>query len=173
VTLVPGFVGVASLLATLLNDPRYAAEKFLATLPRGTHVEVYGTARFLPRIPRDLVADRPGVEPISERELLPGVTELVDPAMDPRPRAPAFIVLATELSRAELPPVPAAAPGRVLALYRDTVSRAFFHRLIDGSLGYTRALTASCALPWPLSCHRVHGSTGDDVWIYAPAHQDR
>ena len=47
---------------------------------------------------RTLAVVRPGTEPIADRQAIPGVTELVDPDMDPRPRAPDFIVLATALS---------------------------------------------------------------------------
>ena len=36
----------------------------------------------MPRIPADLVAVRPGIEPISERQTIPGVTNLVDPEID-------------------------------------------------------------------------------------------
>jgi hypothetical protein len=166
---IPALLGVASLLATLLTDPRYEAEKYLAAQPKGEPIEVYGTAKFLPRIPRDLVATRPGVEPTADRERLPGVTELVDPSMDPRPRAPALIVLSTDLSQVELPFMPGAPSRRALAPYRDEVSRAFLRRLHDGSLGYARVLRATCPLAWPLKCHKVHGSTAEEVWIYAPA----
>ena len=56
VALLPALIGVASLDATLLADPRYEVERFLAALPAGTHVEVYGSVPFLPRIPANLVA---------------------------------------------------------------------------------------------------------------------
>jgi hypothetical protein len=168
--LVPGLLGVVSLLATLVFDTRYAAEAFLAKFPKGTRVEIYGTPKFLPRLPAALTAVRPGVDPPSERVAIPGVVDQVDPEMDPGPRAPDLIVLATELSRTDLPPLPAGPSDRPIAAYRDPASRRFFHRLMDGELGYTRVLDARCSLPWPLACHHVHGSTGEDLWIYAPAH---
>lgn len=161
--------GVASVDGTLLVDPRYAAEAFLARLAPGTRVEVYGGPIFLPRIPSNLVTVRPGIEPVSGRQRITGVRELVDPALDPRPRSPDIIVLATELSDIDITEPPAAARPYGLMQYRDAQSRALFHGLYDGTLGYARVFVATCALPWPLECRTIHDSTGRDVWIYAPA----
>ncbi len=166
--LVPAALGVASIDATLLADPRYEAEGFLRSLPAGTRVEVYGGPLFLPRIPPALVAARPGIEPIGERQLIPGVTEIVDPALDPRPRAPAFIVLATELSNVESTEPPPPHPFGLMQ-YRDPVSHALLRGLYDGSLGYARVFRATCRLPWPLECRSIHHSTAGEVWIYARA----
>jgi hypothetical protein len=166
---VPALVGVVSMDATLLVDPRYEAERFLAKLPPDTHVEVLGTTTFLPRLPADLQVVRPGTEAIADRQGIPGVTELLDPAMDPRPRAPEYIVLATVLSLEAVtwpPPPPDQRPFGSTA-YHDDISHRLFHDLFDGSLGYTRTLIAQCALPWPLECRFVHDATGRDVWIYA------
>jgi hypothetical protein len=169
VAIAPAVLGVASIDATLLADPRYAAGRFLAALPRGTRVEVYGGPLFLPRLPRDLTVVRPGIEPIDERQLIPGVTEIVDPAMDPRPRAPAAIVLATELSNVEATEAPDAPHPFGLMQYRDARSHKLFRGLYDGSLGYVRTLRAACALPWPLECRAIHHSTAGEVWIYEPS----
>jgi hypothetical protein len=170
--LLPALVGVASIDATLLGDPRYAAEKYLATMAPGTSIEVVGSTKFLPRLPRSLVATRPGIEPTSDRQRMADVRELVDPAMDPRPRAPRLIVLATELSKVEMTEMPKAPPGYGLSTYRDALSRSFLRRLLEGSFGYSRVFRARCSLPWPLECREVHGSTGGELWIYAPASSD-
>jgi hypothetical protein len=163
---VPCLLGVASLDATLLADSRYAAERFLARFSPGTHVEVYGGPIFLPRIPPRLVAVRPGIEPIAERQAISGVTDIVDRELDPRPRAPEAIVLATELSEdAMAKPTTWTLPWATMQ-YRDPRSHAFLRALFDGSLGYERALRATCTLPWPLECRRIHHSTGREVWIY-------
>jgi len=165
--IAPAVLGVASMDATLLADPRYEAERFLDRQPPGTHVDVYGGPIFLPRIPASLVAVRPGVEPLADRQPIAGVEDLVDPAMDLPSRAPALVVLATELSNvASTKPPPASSPY-ALAGYHDAASHALFRALLDGSLGYRRVVTARCTLPWPLTCRRVHGSTGGEVWIYA------
>ena len=167
--MVPAVLGVASMDATLVTDPRYAAERMLRGLPANTYIEVYGGPIFMPRIPADLRAVRPGIEPISERQAIAGVTDLVDPVMDPRPRAPRFIVLATEINKlTTATPGPAVVPFATMQ-YRDAVSVGFFRRLYDGSLGYTRVLRATCSLPWPLECRTIHHSTAREAWIYEEA----
>jgi hypothetical protein len=168
-SLAPAVLGVASMDATLLADPRYEAERFLAGLPAGTHVEAYGGPIFMPRIPTQLVTVRPGIEPIEERQAIPGVTDIVDPKMDPRPRAPDVIVLATELStEASFAPTTWTTLPETMQ-YRDPISHAMLRGLADGSLGYSRVLRATCSLPYPLECRRIHHSTGGEVWIYAPS----
>ena len=163
--LAPALLGVASMDATLLADARYEAERVLAALPAGTHIEVYGSAIFLPRIPPQLVAVRPGVEPFATRQPISGIRDIIDPAMDPRPRAPEVIVLATEFSRvsATLPQGPA--PFGVTQ-YIDDRSTALFRGLHDGSLGYTLTRRAACSLPRPLACRNIHDATAGEVWIY-------
>ena len=166
VALLPSVIGVASMDATLLADARYAAERFLDALPPGTTVEVYGGPHFLPRLPASLVVARAGSDDPGARSHLPGVTEVLDPAMDPRPRAPEYIVLSTEFSDA------AVATRAVRAMYgvtsyTDAASRDLFAALFAGTLGYDRVLRATCRAPWPLRCREVHGSTAGEVWIYA------
>jgi 4-amino-4-deoxy-L-arabinose transferase-like glycosyltransferase len=167
-SLLPALLGVASMDATLLADPRYVAERFLARLSPGTHVEIYGGPIFMPRIPAQLVAVRPGVEPIGDRQAIPDVTDLVDPEMDPRSRAPDAIVLATELSNESNAEVSRWVVPPETMQYRDPRSHAFLRKLFDGSLGYARVLRATCTLPWPLECRRIHHSTGGEVWVYMP-----
>jgi hypothetical protein len=167
--LLPAIVGVASIDGTLLVDPRYAAEHFLSNLPAPVRVEVLGTTPFLQRLPADRAIIRSGTDPIADRQAIPGVTEVVDPEMDPRPRAPDYIALSTALSLelvTEPPPPPAQRPYASTA-YHDDVSHQLFRRLYDGSIGYERRFTARCELPWPLECRHVHDATGGEVWIYA------
>ncbi|MGH7270820.1 MAG: hypothetical protein ACREJ3_10360, partial [Polyangiaceae bacterium] len=167
--IAPAGLGVASMDGTLLRDPRYAAERFLQALPPGTHVEVYGGPIFLPRIPRQVVASRPGIEPLADRQRIDGIEEIIDPAMDPRPRSPEIIVLATELSSRDAAAPPAASRRFGLMSYRDAISRRFLRGLQDGSLGYRKIEIDACALPWPLECRVVHDSTAGEVWIYGKA----
>jgi hypothetical protein len=166
VSVVLALVGVVSLDATLVTDPRYEAERYLDALPDGTHVEVYGGPIFLPRVPARLGAVRPGVEAVGDRQRIAGITELVDPAMDPRPRHPDVIALATELSDvgSTEPPPPSMPYG--LISYRDGKSRALLRGLYDGSLGYERVVEARCSLPWPFECLRIHDAMAGEAWIY-------
>jgi hypothetical protein len=169
VSLLPALLGVASMDATLLADPRYGAEAYLAALPAGTRVEVYGGPIFLPRIPRQLAASRPGVEPLLDRQRIDGVTEIVDPAMDLRARSPDVVVLSTELSSESVTEPPARPLPFGTIGYHDAASHRMLRGLYDGSLGYRRAGTFRCTLPWPLACRRIHDSTAGEVWIYARA----
>ena len=163
--LAPALLGVASMDATLLADARYEAERILAALPAGTHIEVYGSAIFLPRIPSQLVAIRPGVEPFATRQPISGIRDILDPAMDPRPRAPEMIVLGTEFSRVSANPPQGPAPFGVTQ-YIDDRSMALFRGLHDGSLGYTLTRRFACSLPRPLACRNIHDATAGEVWIY-------
>ncbi len=168
VAFAPAVIGVASMDATLLADPRYEAERFLAALPTTTRLEMYGGPIFLPRVPPVLAAVRPGTDPIDERQQILGVEDIVDPTMDPRLRNPDVIVLATELSSVGMTEPAGPHPYGIMQ-YRDPVSRAFLRGLLDGSLGYRRALRATCALPWPLECRSIHYSTAGEMWIYVRA----
>ncbi|MEO7112601.1 MAG: hypothetical protein ABI183_19300, partial [Polyangiaceae bacterium] len=165
--MAPALLAIANVDATLLADPRYAAEDWIDALPNGTRVEVYGSAQFLPRLGSNVIATRPGIEPIDDRRHIDGVAEILDPDLDPRPRAPTAIVLATELSTDAMTNVDSGPAPPVWMSYRDPKSHAFFRGLRDGSLGYRRALTATCSLPWPLTCREIHHSTAGEVWIYA------
>jgi hypothetical protein len=164
--MAPALLAIANVDATLLADPRYAAEDWIDALPNGTHVEVYGSAQFLPRLGSNVVASRPGIEPIGDRRHIDGVAEILDPDLDPRPRHPTAIILATELSTDAMTSVDSGPAPPVWMSYRDPKSHAFFRGLSDGSLAYRRALVAKCELPWPLTCREIHHSTAGEVWIY-------
>ena len=162
----PAIYGVVVMDASMLEDPRYVAEDWLAALPAGTHVEVYGSAQYLPRLPPDLVYARPGIEPLGDRRLIPNVTEILDPELDPSKRNPNVIVLATELSTEGMTSEISGPPPPSWMSYRDPKSHDFFRGLRDGSLGYDRTFVATCTLPWSARCREIHHSTGGEVWIY-------
>jgi hypothetical protein len=164
--LAPALLAVASVDATLLADSRYEAEGFLRRFQKGARIVVYGGPIFLPRIPAGLVAERLGVEPIADRQAIAGITDVVDPGMDPRSRSPVAIVLSTELSTPAALEPPSASRPFGLMQYADAKSHALLRSLYDGSLGYVPVLRAECSLPDPLECRNIHDSTGREVWIY-------
>jgi hypothetical protein len=163
-SLVPALLAVASLDATLVVDSRYDAERFLAALPAGTRVEVYGGPPFLPRLPQSLVVTRVGTDDPNARTHLPDLVELEDRPANVVYRRPDYVLLSTEFSRREAGTVVRAQWG--VSAYADEDATRFFADLIDGRLGYERVAAPSCSLPWPLACRRIHGSTGEPVWIY-------
>jgi hypothetical protein len=163
--LVPAVLAVASLDATLLADPRYAAERFLASLPAGTRIEVYGGSHFIPRIPAQLDAVRVSLDDPAERS---HTYRVADVQGDPNAidlRHPGYVVLGAEHSHL-FPPgyAPTARYGTVE--FTDPATFRFFYSLTENQLDYAPVLKARCELPWPLSCRDIHGSTGHPIWIY-------
>lgn len=161
---VPAFVGVAEVDGSFLRDARFAVEELLASLPPGTVVEVYGGPKFLPRVPPIVHGARVGTDPLEARALIPGLAEIVDPAMDVESRRPRYVVLSTEMSN-EGRRVPQA-PRFGVHAYQDEASARFFAALLDGTVPYRMVLRARCSLPWGLTCRRIHDSIGGEVWVY-------
>ena len=142
----PPVLAVASVDATLLTDSRYDAERFLATLPAGTHVEVYGGSHFLPRMPAALVATRIGVDDPETRSHVFNVTEIQDDPNAIDRRAPDYVVLGAEHSHPFDPSMsPRARYGT--SEFSDEASFRFFTALTSNALDYTRVFRGACALP--------------------------
>lgn len=162
----PQLVDVASIDATLLVDPRDAATRYLAALPAGTRVEVYGGNQYLPRLPSHLALTRVGTEDIRARSPLPGVVERREAFGRIASRAPEYLVVSESTVGFHAPPpgTPLSAHGRLDAA--DPDARAFFSALASDTGTYRRVLRARCTLPWPLRCWRVHLSTGAEAWVY-------
>ena len=71
-----GLAGSAGIDASILGEPRYEVEAWLAKLPVGTRVEVYGNNVYLPRIPSNCSVRRAGDDPVARRGKVPNFTEL-------------------------------------------------------------------------------------------------
>jgi hypothetical protein len=162
IALGPAVLGVGSMAATLLFDARSEAERFLASLPVSTTVEVYGGPHFLPRLPRSLSVTRPGTDDIGGRDPLPGVRELLDPELDITARAPEYVVLSGEFSGS----MPSAQQRFGVRAYADAATIGFLQALTEGRLGYERVLQARCAAPWPFTCRSIEEATNREIWIY-------
>jgi hypothetical protein len=163
--LIPQVLDVASVDGTLMVDSRNAAQRFLAALPRGTSLEVYGGNQYLPNLPSHLRVTRVGPEPDSERSPLPGVTESRAPFREVTQRAPDYALVGEDFATYYLPTDRALDP-HYARLNRDPDGRALMTGLVDGSLGYAWALRSKCELPAPLRCLRMHRSTGAETWIF-------
>ncbi len=166
--LIPQLVDVASIDATLAVDSRHAAQRFLAALPRGTTLEIYGGNQYLPNLPRHLRVTRIGPEPDAERSPLPGVTEGHAPFRDVGSRAPDYALVGEDFASYYLPTNVPQAPHNA-RLQQDPDGRALMMGLRNESLGYRWALRSRCELPWPLRCVRLHRSTGAETWIFRRA----
>ncbi len=163
--LIPQLLDVASVDGTLMVDSRNAAQRFLAALPRGTSLEVYGGNQYLPNLPSQLRITRVGPEPDSERSPLPGVTEARAPFLEVTQRAPDYALVGEDFATYYLPTERPLDP-HYARLNRDPDGRALMTGLVDGSLGYAWALRSKCELPAPLRCLRMHRSTGAETWIF-------
>lgn len=163
--LLPQLLDVASVDGTLIVDSRNAAQRFLAALPRGTSLEVYGGNQYLPNLPPHLRITRVGPEPDSERSPLPGVTESRAPFREVTRRAPEYALVGEDFATYYLPTDRPLDP-HYARLNRDPDGRALMTGLVDGSLGYAWALRSRCELPAPLRCVRMHRSTGAETWIF-------
>jgi len=161
----PPLLATLSLDATLLTDSRYAAERFLSTLPPGTRVEAYGGSHFLPRIPPSLVATRVGIDDPDSRSHVFGVADISANPNQIDLRAPAYVILGAEHSHA-FDPIDAPRSRYGTSEFSDADSFHFFVALTSGKLDYTRVFRGECRLPWPLACREIHGSTAHELWIY-------
>jgi hypothetical protein len=172
VAMVPSLLAVASIDATLLVDARYAAERFLASLPAGARVEVYGGSHFLPRIPASLVATRVSPDDPDSRSHVFGVADVQGDPNEIDRRAPDYVVLGAEHSH-PFPSEPSEEPRARYGVseFSDAASLHFFATLTAGKLDYARVFRSACALPWPLECRSIHGSTARELWIYGRSAQ--
>jgi 4-amino-4-deoxy-L-arabinose transferase-like glycosyltransferase len=168
-----GLFGCLAVDASLLGDPRYDAERWLAEhVAPGDVIEVYGNNVYLPRFPAAARVVRVDPGPVDGRSPLPGVTE-VQGVYDQAPaRAPRFIVLSQGWVwryMLEVAPVNESG-GRVMSpvqqeLARDGASQAFFPALDRGERGYVKAHVSSyaSAIFPPVD---IHASTTREIRIF-------
>jgi 4-amino-4-deoxy-L-arabinose transferase-like glycosyltransferase len=164
--------GAASVHASMLLDPRYDAERWLAAhVGKGDHVEIHGNNVYLLRIPRWARVVRVGMEPVETRSPLPGVEEKVDAFSRVNVRAPKWIVVFDGYAGHFLwVPPPQAASGRVIPETQarsssDEDATGFFRSLADGRLGYRLAYEST----WKSDVFpRVdyHGTLGQPCRVY-------
>ena len=94
----------AGLDAAMLNDPRYDAERWMAThVQPGDTLEAYGRNAFLPRLPRTARLTRLDTIALKRRNPLPGVTESIAPFWQVEERKPRFLVVPDLWARDYLP----------------------------------------------------------------------
>ncbi|CAN5539336.1 hypothetical protein BH09MYX1_BH09MYX1_07840 [soil metagenome] len=164
--LVPQLVDVASVDGTLLVDPRNAVTARLEELPRGTKVAVLGGNQYLPNLPAGLALVRVGTEPLGDRSSLPGVREVVAPYSNVLAEDPDYIVVGQPFAEGYLPS-DRPRSDRQKALEADTDAAGFFSDLAAERGQYHFEVRAECTLPWPLTCRRMHLSTGEGAWLFA------
>jgi hypothetical protein len=171
-----------ALALTQWSDPRREVEHYLARLPRGSAVEIYGFTVLQPRLDASPTApyrvQRVGKESPSQRARIPGVREVQARFGDVVARRPDAVVitqgfieqfLAREFRPGESP------SAQWLAAQRDEDAVRYFRAAVrDAVPGYRTSLTARVQLPdWAraLGCQpvRIHDTTAGTVWVLVPA----
>ncbi|HVH45874.1 MAG TPA: hypothetical protein VM925_26150, partial [Labilithrix sp.] len=161
----------ASVDATLLGDPRYAAESWLAANVRpGETVETYGLNVYMPRMPAHARVLRVGPEPISKRNPMPGVEEVQAPFREARSRGTRWIVVSVGWVWRYIARWPKIDPGhqRAPLFERSTADREatdFFDGLVAGDQGYklVREFVYDDSM---FRLVDVHGASGKIIWVY-------
>lgn len=165
--------GCLSVDASLLGDPRYDAERWLAAhVAPGDVIEVYGNNVYLPRFPAAARVVRVGPDPVDKRSPLPGMTEVEGRYADAPARGPRFIVVSEGWVwryMLDVAPVPTGG-ARVLSpmqaeFARDRASQEFFPALDRGERGYVKAHESrfeSAIFP-PVD---IHASTTRQIRIF-------
>lgn len=164
-----GLFVCADVDAMLLLDPRYDLEAWLAANAHaGDQIEVYGANAYLPRLPANTRNTRVDLSPVSTRNPLPNLIEVQTQFADVEARKPRFIIVTNAWVWRYFMTVPP--PGHVLAPLQaerehDEASRAFFHGLAEGRIGYRLAhLSTLTSSVWPR--YPIHSSTAEDIRIF-------
>lgn len=174
--------------ATLLAEPRYTAEKWLAeNAAQGDVVEVHGLNVYLMR-PRALGSRakvvRVDTTPADRRNPMPGIVEVQAKLSDVRGRSPRFVAVNDcyvwrylRLAHLDLPRDVQHGSGRILPRTQDrdasdADATFFFNELFEGRLGYHLATIARIPSDALFPRYELHASLGCPVRIFerdAPA----
>jgi hypothetical protein len=159
----------ASVDATLILDPRYDVEAWLAANVRdGDTIEIYGANAYLPRFPKHARVTRVDTSPLSSRNPLPDVVEVQSAFHDIEARRPRFILIPEAWSWrwfTEEPP-----PGRVVAPEQagrelDRTTRAYFHGIHAQTDGYRIVhISTFSSTVWPQ--YEIHSSTAKRIHVF-------
>jgi hypothetical protein len=129
--------------ATLLAEPRYDAEAFLAANARPTDtIETHGLNVYLPRFPPGPRVVRVGKTDPKRRGIIPGVEEVKAPLLDIEQRRPRYIVVSEcyvwrFLERSDLDSQTGhVVPSTQRVDAADADATTFFRSLFHGDLSY-------------------------------------
>lgn len=164
----------ACMLATMIGDPRYIAEKYLRENVRpGDVIEVYGNNVYFPRFPDGARVERIGPNPTTARSPMPNIVEKQDRLGAVAERNPRFVVVSTGYAwRFMQRPPSAQEKGHVLpaaqaALLADEDSTTYMRKLFEGTAGYKVAY--HCFYPGHgalLPPRHLHASLASDVYVF-------
>lgn len=158
--------------AALLLDPRYDAEKWVATHVNAADViETYGNNVYLPRFPESARVTRVGPEPPETRSPLPGVAEVQDEYGAVARRRPKWIIVSEAwvwrymFDQTETGKGGPSVSNQLLAWHSDAAACRYFKELHQGQRGYHLAHLAGWqSSVWPRV--DIHSSTTREIRIF-------
>ncbi|MBS2014141.1 MAG: hypothetical protein JST00_14725 [Deltaproteobacteria bacterium] len=164
----------ACMLATMIGDPRYIAERYLSENVRpGDLVEVYGNNVYLPRFPPAARVERVGTNPPAARSPMPNIVERQDRLSAVAERNPRFVVVSMGYAWRFLHRPPSeqekghVLPAAQAAILADEDSTSYVRRLFAGEAGYKIAY--HCFYPGHgalLPPRHLHASLASDVYVF-------
>jgi hypothetical protein len=165
-----GLVGSIGVDVAMLNDPRYAVEAWLRTLPTGSRVETYGNNVYLPRIPAHILVQRAGDEPLARRGIVTQFHEVEAPPAAAMSRGAEVLVISemwTERFYGEGWPM---SPGYMTTAWQHANAqtrntRAFLDALRANQTEYELVLDAHYVDGWfPITS--IHASIARTIYVY-------
>jgi hypothetical protein len=160
------------LIATILDEPRYSTEEFLAEVANrdaSATIETYGLNVYLPRFPDGAHVTRIGHNDPKKRGVVPGIEELQGNLGDIEERKPQFVVVNEcfvwrYLERDDLAPTSGhVVPSSQRLDANDPDSTTFFRRLFHEELRYHPAdisKITSFERSW------LHSSLGCPMYVF-------
>ncbi len=162
----------ATVIATMIGDARYDAERFIRENVRpGEVVEIYGTNVYLPRFPAGLAVERIDPRPATSRNPMPGVTEKRDRLGAIGERRPRWVVVGMGYAWRYLQEERDPKDGRVLPGVQrvglaDADTRDHVRALFAEEAGYAKVHVSRYAGSALLPPHPLHASLATDVFIF-------
>jgi hypothetical protein len=162
----------ATVLATMMGDARYDAERFIRENARpGEVIETYGNNVYLPRFPQGLTVERIDPRPTTSRNPMPGVLERQDRPSAIEARRPRWVVVGMGYAWRYLQPERGPKDGRVLAKAQamnlaDTDTRNYVRALFAGETNYAKVHVSHYEGSAFLPPHPLHASLATDVLIF-------
>jgi len=162
----------ASVVATMLGDARYDAERFLNEHTRpGDTIETYGLNVYLPRFPEHAHVERVGPSAAASRNPMPNIIEKEAPLEDVMARKPRFVVVGSGFAWRFLEDSRATIEGRMTpqsqrAARSDNGATLYMRALFSDKTEYRVAHIARYAGSALLPPRPLHASLATDVWIF-------
>lgn len=162
----------ATVLANMIGDARYDAERFLReNVKRGELVEVYGSNPYLPRFPSWMTVERVDEKPVKARNPMPGIIEREARPSAIDERRPLWLIVGAGHAWRYLQPERGPQNGRILAKAQqvnldDVDTREYIRALFAGRTSYEKVYVAHYEGSALFPPHPLHGSLATDMFVF-------